>query len=46
MFISVLSVIETLIGLPFAYYKTFKIEEKHGFNKEVNWLLLVNRFHC
>jgi len=27
-----------VIDLPFAYYGTFVIEEKHGFNKEVLFL--------
>uniref|UniRef100_A0A915CVI5 Ste24 endopeptidase n=1 Tax=Ditylenchus dipsaci TaxID=166011 RepID=A0A915CVI5_9BILA len=34
MFVSVSSVAETIIGLPFSYYDTFVIEQKHGFNKE------------
>ncbi|KAL3079715.1 hypothetical protein niasHS_013997 [Heterodera schachtii] len=34
VFIWVSSVVETLISLPFSYYHTFFIEQKHGFNNE------------
>jgi len=34
VFIATSSVLETLISLPFNYYDTFIIEQKHGFNKE------------
>lgn len=33
MFFGSISIISTLIGLPFSYYGTFVIEEKFGFNK-------------
>uniref|UniRef100_A0A0N5ALC2 CAAX prenyl protease n=1 Tax=Syphacia muris TaxID=451379 RepID=A0A0N5ALC2_9BILA len=34
IFASVTAVIETVLGLPWEYYLTFVIEEKHGFNKQ------------
>jgi STE24 endopeptidase len=33
MFIVLLTVVDTLTSLPFSLYKTFVLEEKHGFNK-------------
>ncbi|KAF9917511.1 hypothetical protein BX616_000770 [Lobosporangium transversale] len=34
MFFVVLSIISTVISLPFSLYSTFVIEERHGFNKQ------------
>ena len=31
-----INIFNTLVGLPFSVYRTFVLEEKHGFNKEVN----------
>jgi len=33
IFFGIISVVSTIIGLPFSYYATFVIEEKFGFNK-------------
>lgn len=33
LFFGVISIVSTLISLPFSYYSTFVIEEKFGFNK-------------
>jgi hypothetical protein len=27
--------LEMVVALPFAYYKTFVIEQRHGFNRKV-----------
>jgi STE24 endopeptidase len=32
-FLFIYLVVTTIIGIPFGYYQTFKIEEKYGFNK-------------
>uniref|UniRef100_A0A914L1B1 CAAX prenyl protease n=1 Tax=Meloidogyne incognita TaxID=6306 RepID=A0A914L1B1_MELIC len=34
LFIVFSSIFETVIELPFSYYETFYVEQKHGFNKE------------
>ncbi|KAL7077499.1 hypothetical protein ACQ4LE_003368 [Meloidogyne hapla] len=34
LFILLSSVFETVVELPFSYYETFYVEQKHGFNKE------------
>jgi len=31
-----INIFNTLVSLPFSIYRTFVLEEKHGFNKEVN----------
>lgn len=33
IFVLLLTIHDTLVGLPFSLYRTFVIEEKHGFNK-------------
>lgn len=41
IFIFILMIVNSLIGLPFSYYDTFVIEEKFGFNKstkKIFWL--------
>uniref|UniRef100_A0A1I8B933 CAAX prenyl protease n=1 Tax=Meloidogyne hapla TaxID=6305 RepID=A0A1I8B933_MELHA len=35
LFILLSSVFETVVELPFSYYETFYVEQKHGFNKEL-----------
>ena len=35
-----LNIFNTLIALPFSVYRTFVLEEKHGFNKEVSEMLV------
>lgn len=35
MFVSVGSLISFVLGLPWSAYFTFKVEQKHGFNKQV-----------
>jgi len=42
MFFGVISVISTLVSLPFSYYSTFVIEEKFGFNKMTKWLFFTD----
>jgi len=37
-FFGVISVVSTIISLPFSYYGTFVLEEKFGFNKMTRWL--------
>ena len=42
--IALLSIVTGLIGIPFAYYNTFHVEEKFGFNKTTRstfWLDLI-----
>ena len=44
LFIAVITVVSTLIDLPFDYYDTFVIEERYGFNKSTRltfWLDMV-----
>lgn len=31
-----MNIFNTLVGLPFSVYRTFVLEQKHGFNKEVS----------
>jgi Zn-dependent protease with chaperone function len=38
------SVLDTIISLPFGLYKTFVIEEKHGFNKQTMSLYIKDLF--
>lgn len=33
-FFAILGLLSTLVGLPFDYYRTFVIEERHGFNRQ------------
>ena len=33
-FFAILGLLSTLVGLPFEYFRTFVIEEKHGFNRQ------------
>ena len=49
MFFGIISIISTIVSLPFRYYSTFVIEERFGFNKmtqklfftdTIKWLLL------
>ena len=35
MFISIGSLISSIMNLPWSAYFTFKVEQKHGFNKQV-----------
>ena len=41
-FFWIITLIQTLIGLPFSYYATFVIEEKFGFNKMTKKLFMVD----
>ncbi|GAU97838.1 hypothetical protein RvY_09067 [Ramazzottius varieornatus] len=34
VFLTLSQILETIISLPFSYYKTFVIEERHGMNKQ------------
>ena len=43
LFISLLTLYETLLSLPFSLYKTFIIEQKHGFNKSSLALFLYDK---
>eukprot|EP01029_Cantina_marsupialis_P024363 TRINITY_DN624_c0_g1_i1.p1 TRINITY_DN624_c0_g1~~TRINITY_DN624_c0_g1_i1.p1 ORF type:complete len:483 (+),score=142.75 TRINITY_DN624_c0_g1_i1:161-1609(+) len=40
IFISVATFISTIVEIPFNYYSTFVIEEKHGFNKQTIGLFI------
>jgi len=42
LFFGVISLIQTLIGLPFSYYSTFVLEEKFGFNKMTKKLFFLD----
>jgi STE24 endopeptidase len=44
MFLFITSVLDTVISLPFGLYKTFVIEEKHGFNKQTMSLYIKDLF--
>lgn len=35
VFVGLRSLLSTLINLPWSVYFTFKVEQKHGFNKQV-----------
>jgi len=37
MFIFLMNIFNTIIGLPFSIYSTFVLEEKHGFNQQTAW---------
>ena len=43
IFLGVYLMIQTLIGLPFKYIKTFKIEEKYGFNKTTKKVFVLDQ---
>ena len=43
VFIGGLGLLSALMDLPFSYYFTFKIEEKHGFNKQTRRGFFVDR---
>lgn len=36
-----INIFNTLVGLPFSVYRTFVVEEKHGFNKQVNEIFVL-----
>lgn len=40
VFLTLATLFSALTGLPWSLYNTFIIEEKHGFNQQVNWLIL------
>jgi STE24 endopeptidase len=42
MFFGSISIISTIVGLPFSYYGTFVIEEKFGFNKMTKKLFFTD----
>lgn len=42
LFFGVISLVSTLISLPFWLYSTFVIEEKFGFNKMTKWLFFTD----
>eukprot|EP00924_Labyrinthula_sp_SR-Ha-C_P008253 maker-scaffold_11-snap-gene-7.7-mRNA-1 protein AED:0.21 eAED:0.21 QI:91/1/1/1/1/1/3/35/488 len=42
LFLVFSSILETLISIPFSYYSTFVIEEKHGFNKTTKYIFLTD----
>ncbi len=37
-FFGIISIVSTIVSLPFSYYATFVLEEKFGFNKMTRWL--------
>jgi STE24 endopeptidase len=43
MFLVVTSIKDEIIGLPFSLYRTFVIEEKHGFNKQTIGLFFSDK---
>jgi len=43
LFMLLTTLIETVKGLPFELYKTFKIEKKHGFNKQTYGLFFSDK---
>ena len=44
IFVIMLTLTDTVISFPFSVYKTFVLEEKHGFNKSTFGLFLVSSF--
>lgn len=42
LFFGVISLIQTILSLPFSYYGTFVIEEKYGFNKMTQKLFFLD----
>lgn len=44
IFIFILMIVNSLIGLPFSYYDTFVIEEKFGFNKSTKKIFWLDAF--
>lgn len=53
-FVAMGNVVSTILGLPWSAYFTFKVEQKHGFNKQVcvmsylhsKFKRLEKKFHC
>jgi len=43
VFIMILSLMNLVLGLPFEFYSTFVIEEKHGFNKQTLSLFFIDK---
>ena len=41
-FFGIITLVQTIIGLPFSYYSTFVIEEKFGFNKMTKKLFFLD----
>lgn len=41
-FFGIITIVQTIIGLPFSYYSTFVIEEKFGFNKMTKKLFFLD----
>jgi len=41
-FFGIITLVQTIIGLPFSYYSTFIIEEKFGFNKMTKKLFFLD----
>ena len=39
------TIYSTITSLPFSLYSTFVIEERHGFNKQVNSMILLHIFN-
>jgi STE24 endopeptidase len=44
IFVCLLALHDTIIGLPFSLYSTFIIEQKHGFNKSTILLFFRDKF--
>ncbi|KAJ3171556.1 CAAX prenyl protease 1 [Geranomyces variabilis] len=42
VFVMLLSIVGTALNLPFSVYRTFVIEERHGFNKVTPWLFCMD----
>lgn len=42
-FFIVTMVLSTLVDLPFSWYSTFKIEQKHGFNKQTYGIFIMDK---
>jgi len=43
IFMAIMSVVQTLIGLPWDIYSTFVLEERFGFNKTTPWTFVKDR---
>jgi STE24 endopeptidase len=43
MFMFILTIHDTIVGLPFSIYRNFVVEEKHGFNKSTFGLFMKDK---
>ena len=42
LFMILFQLFETIISIPFGYYKNFVLEERHGFNKTTNYIFFTD----